>query len=134
VKELQTKITDQKQLVKDVKEEKKKMLKMCRQRIKMQEQENKKWKAETAASLSVKQQHAEKWLELEKSHVKERDADIDRFCKEKAAVEKSLGAERTAKEKLVRQVHSLKERASKRKSSDIDPMERVRHDQMRSEI
>ena len=100
LKELQTKMTDQK-LAKDTKEEKKNLLKICRNRIKMQEQENKKWKVDTAASLSVKQLHAKELLELEKSHVKKTDVDIDRLRKEKAAVEKSLGAKRMTKEKLV---------------------------------
>ena len=58
MKELQTTITDQEQLVKDVKEEKKKLVKICKNRNKTQAHENKKWKADTTALLSVKQLHA----------------------------------------------------------------------------
>jgi hypothetical protein len=82
----------------------------------------------------VKQLHAEELLKLEKSKAKEKDININRLRKETEAAEKTLGAERTAKERLVWQVHSLKERAAKLKMSNIDPMKKIRYTQMRSEI
>ena len=77
--------------------------------------------------------HVEELLGLEKSKVKEKDADITRLRREKTALQKIINAERKAKEKLIREVHKLKEGASKRKSSN-DPMDKIRYDQMRSEI
>ena len=134
VKELQDKINDQKQLVKGVKEEKKKLMELCKNRMKGLEQEKEVWKADTAASLAVKQLHSEELLELEKSKMKDKNLDLDRLRNEKALVEKTLGAERMAKDKLVKQVYSLKERATKRKAGETDPMEKIRYDQMRSNI
>ena len=96
------------------------------------EQEKEVWKADTAASLAVKQLHTKEWLKLEKSKAKDKDIDLDRLRKDKAAAEKILDTKPTAKERLLRQVHSLKERAAKRKMSNIDPMEKygtVRCDQ-----
>ena len=54
VKELQTKINDQKQLVKDVKEEKKKLMDLCKNRMKALEQEKEVWKVDSTALLAVK--------------------------------------------------------------------------------
>ena len=134
VKELQDKINDQKQLVKGVKEEKKKLMELCKNRMKGLEQEKEVWKADTAASLAVKQLHSEELLELEKSKMKDKNLDLNRLRNEKALVEKTLGAERTAKDRLLKQVHSLKERATKRKAGETDPMEKIRYDQMKSNI
>ena len=75
------------------------------------------------ASLAVKQLHAEELLELEKLEVEDKDINLNILRKEKLAVEKTLGTKCMAKEGLLRQVHSLKERAAKQKSSDIDPMQ-----------
>ena len=70
----------------------------------------------------MKQLHANELLELEK--LKVRGEDIDRLRKEKAAVERTLYAKRTAKKRLVWQVHTLKQWIAKQKSSGIDPMEK----------
>ena len=56
-KELQKNITDQTQLVKDVKEEKKTLINMCKNRTKKQEQENEVWKVDTSEFLATKQLH-----------------------------------------------------------------------------
>ena len=77
-----------------------------------------------AASLAVKQLHAEELLELEKSKVKDKNIDLDRLRNEKALVEKTLRTKRTAKDRLFKQVRSLKERATKQKVSETDPMEK----------
>ena len=56
--------------------------------------------------------------------MKKKDIDLDRLRNKKIVVEKTLGTERTAKDRLLKQVHSLKERAAKRKTSKIDLMEK----------
>jgi hypothetical protein len=70
--------------------------------------------------LQLQLLHVKELLELEKSKVKEKDVDMDRLCKETTATKKNLGAKRTTKEKLVQELHKLKERASKQKWSGID--------------
>ena len=120
--------------MRDVKDKKKKLMDICNNRMKTLEQEKEVWKADTAASLAVKQLHSEELLELEKSKMKDKNLDLDRLRNEKALVEKTLGTERTAKDRLLKQVHSLKERATKRKAGETDPMEKIRYDQMRSNI
>ena len=134
VKELLTKINDQTQLVRGVQDEEKKLMEICKNRMKMLEQEKEVWKVDTMASLAVKQLHAEELLEWERLKVKDRNIDLDRLCNEKSLVEKTLGTERTGKDRLLKQVHSLKERAVKQKTSETDPMEKIRYNQMRSNI
>ena len=67
----------------------------------------------------------QKKLSLEKSRGVDKDNNIDRMHKEKTVVGKSLGTKQTAKERLVPQVHTLK---------NIDPMEKLRYNQMRLNI
>ena len=58
--------------------------------------------------------------------MKEKNIDLDRLRNEKALVEKTLGTERTTKDRLLKQVYTLKERATKRKATETDPMEKLR--------
>ena len=92
--------------------------------MKTQEQEKEVRKVDTVALLAVKQLHSEELLELEKSKMKDKNLDLNRLRNEKALVEKTLGAERTAKDRLLKQVHSLKERATHGKAIEIDPLEK----------
>ena len=55
-----------------------------------------------ATSLAVNQLHTKELLELEKSKVKVKDINLDRFRKEKAEVEKTLDTKRMARERLLR--------------------------------
>ena len=62
------------------------------------------------------------------------EKEIKLLQKEKASAQKSLEAKRTAKEKLLRELHKLKERATKRKTSNDNPMAKIRYDQMQSAL
>ena len=109
--------------MRDVKDDQKKLMDICKNRIKTMEQEKEVWKVDTAASLAVKQLHAKELFELEKPKVKEKNIDLNRLCNEKALIEKTLGTKCTSKDGLPKQLRSLKERSAKRKTGKTDPME-----------
>ena len=87
--------------MKDVKEEKKKLVEICKNMMKTQEQENEVWKVDIVASLAVKELHAKELLELEKLKVKDKGIDLEILCKDKALVEKTLCIKCTAKDRLL---------------------------------